>query len=155
MRTKNEKNALPITNIWIDADGCPRGVVRVTFAYAAALGLTCWTISNFHHQLEGDTHIVVDDRSQSVDMAILNRCKAGDLVITQDIGLAAIALGKKCRALGIYGQEYAEKNIGVLLEIRDQSAKFRRAGGRTKGPKKRTQSDDAAFEQGLKRVLGI
>ncbi|WP_018131174.1 DUF188 domain-containing protein [Effusibacillus pohliae] len=145
----------PVRNIWIDADGCPRGVIRITREYAEKLNIPCWTVSNFHHELAGDTHIVVDDASQSADLAILNRCQAGDLVITQDIGLAAMVLGKQCRALGICGQEYRPEEIALLLELREQSAKFRRAGGRTKGPRKRTSADDAAFAAGLKRILEI
>ena len=142
-------------NIWVDADGCPRGVVQTAREYANKLGVTCWTVSNFHHEFAGDTHIQVDDMSQSADMAILNRCQAGDLVITQDIGLAALVLAKKCKALGIYGQEYGEQEMPLLLEMREQSAKFRRAGGRTRGPRKRTPADDEAFAAGLKRILNL
>jgi uncharacterized protein YaiI (UPF0178 family) len=140
-------------SIWVDADGCPRAVLRIVREYAKKLGITCFTVSNFHHELDGDNHIVVDDKSQSSDMEILNRCQAGDLIITQDIGLAAMALGKKCRAIGIYGQEYLERDIELLLEMREQSAKFRRSGGRTKGPRKRSKENDLSFEAGLKRIL--
>lgn len=141
--------------IWIDADGCPREVVRITREYAARLGIKCWSVSNYHHEIPGETHIMVDDQSQSTDMEIINRCHAGDLVITQDIGLAAIALGKKCKVLGINGKEYVDHDMSILLEVRERSARIRRGGGRTRGPKKRTAADDAAFESGLKRSLGV
>lgn len=141
-------------NIWVDADGCPRNVVQITRSLAAEKEIPCWTVSNFHHEIQGENHLVVDDISQSVDMAILNRAHKGDLVITQDIGLAAMVLGKKCRALGIYGQEYVEENMPLLLEIREQSAKHRRSGGRTKGPKKRTAFDDETFKKTLMDIIG-
>lgn len=139
--------------IWVDADGCPREVLRITKECAAKKGVACWTVANFHHVFEGDTHIVVDDMSQSADLVIQNRSLPGDLVITQDIGLAAMVLGKKCRALGIWGQEYLPETISLLLEMREQSARFRKAGGRTKGPKKRTADDDRAFKQALERIF--
>lgn len=139
--------------IWVDADGCPRHVVQITRSLAAEKGIPCWTVSNFHHEIDGEFHIVVDDRSQSVDMTILNRCQKGDLIITQDIGLAAMVLGKKCLALGIYGNEYTENNMDLLLEMREQSARIRRAGGRTKGPRKRTSRDDEAFATALRKIL--
>ena len=141
--------------LWIDADGCPKRVVQIAKEMAAAKGMICWTVSNFHHELHGEHHLVVDDRSQSVDMAILNRVKRGDLVVTQDIGLAAMVLGKGCRVLGIYGQEYKQDNIELLLELREQSAKWRRAGKRTKGPKKRTAADDERFASALQEILQI
>jgi uncharacterized protein YaiI (UPF0178 family) len=143
------------TGLWIDADGCPKRVVQIAQEMAVAKGMICWTVSNFHHELQGKHHLVVDDRSQSVDMAILNRVKAGDLVVTQDIGLAAMVLGKGCRVLGIYGQEYKQDNIELLLEMREQSARWRRAGKRTKGPKKRTPADDERFANLLREILQI
>ncbi|BCJ86170.1 YaiI/YqxD family protein [Effusibacillus dendaii] len=142
-----------IITIWVDADGCPRRVVETAKRLAAENQVRCWTVSNFHHQIEGEFHITVDDTSQSADLYILNRCQLGDLVITQDIGLAALVLGKKCRALGIYGQEYREDTIDLILEMREGAAKHRRAGGRTKGPKRRTEADDAAFETALDHIL--
>jgi uncharacterized protein YaiI (UPF0178 family) len=139
--------------IWVDADGCPREVLRITREYAGKKGIACWTVANFHHVIEGDMHIVVDDMSQSADLVIQNKTLPGDLVITQDIGLAAMVLGKRCRALGIWGQEYLPETISLQLEMREQSARFRKAGGRTKGPKKRTADDDRAYKQALERIL--
>lgn len=154
-RMQSNESTIPgIGNIWIDADGCPRRVVQIAKELAAQLGIPCWTVSNIHHEFHGEQHVVVDGASQSVDMAILNRIKSGDLVVTQDIGLAAMVVGKHCRALGIYGQEYKSDSIPLLLEMREQSAKWRRAGNRTKGPKKRTAADDERFAGALRDILG-
>jgi uncharacterized protein len=96
---------------------------------------------------------VVGGDFQEADMKIMNLTEAGDIVVTGDGGLAAIALGKGARCLSPMGREFQREKIGFLLEEREIKAKFRRGGGRTKGPKKRTSEDDRQFEALLKKIL--
>ena len=74
-------------------------------------------------------------------------------VVTQDWGLASIVIGKGARCLSPTGQEFRSDRMAFLLEEREVKAKFRRGGGRAKGPRKRTREDDRRFEACLKKIL--
>ena len=87
--------------------------------------------------------------ADAVDFVLVNRVQAGDLVVTQDYGLAAMCLARGADALRQDGVFYTNANMDGLLESRHFSQKIRRAGGRTKGPKKRTAQDDQAYLSAL------
>ena len=91
--------------------------------------------------------------TDSVDFALVNRLSAGDVVVTQDYGLAAMCLAKGAAVLRQDGLEYTAENIDALLSARAAAQKIRRAGGRLKGPAKRTREEDRAFEQALDLLL--
>lgn len=139
--------------IYIDADGCP--VVRNTLKIAKECGIPCVIICDTAHRIEHDgaETIVVSQGADSVDFRLVNLISRGDLVITQDYGLAAMCLGKKTIVLHQDGKQYTEENISGLLEFRAISKKIRRSGGRTKNMPKRTQAQDLAFEAALRNIL--
>lgn len=110
-------------------------------------------MASFNHNIVSDRHVVVDSASQEADIKVLNLAEKGDIVVTQDWGLAAMVLGKQAKCLSPIGREYRPDNIEFLLEEREIKAKLRRGGGRTKGPKKRTLQDDLNFETGLEQLL--
>lgn len=139
--------------IWIDGDGCPKLAVRFTLEEGERRGLSVVLVTNVHHEQQAPGRLVVDGEAQAVDLAILNRMRAGDAVITQDIGLAAMVLGKKGYALNPSGEEYEEERMGLILELREAAARHRRGGGRTKGPKKRTSADEERFQRALLALL--
>lgn len=95
----------------------------------------------------------VDRSDQSVDLYIANHIRRGDIVVTQDFGLATIVIAKGAIALSQRGQEYDDSNIDYLMERRHELAKRRRGGGRTKGPKALTNEDRVRFQQKLTKVL--
>jgi uncharacterized protein YaiI (UPF0178 family) len=95
----------------------------------------------------------VGDDFQEVDMKIINLTEARDIIITGDWGLAAMVLGKGAECLSPMGREFRSEKIEFLLEEREVKAKFRRGGGRTRGPKKRTSEDDRRFEICLEQIL--
>jgi uncharacterized protein len=138
----------------IDADGCPRGVLQSCLRIGRRCGIQVYTVASFHHRIESDHHIIVGDASQEADLKVVNVTEKGDLVVTQDWGLAAIVLAKGANCLHPSGREYREETIDLMLEEREMKAKLRRSGGRTKGPPKRTQQDDRYFEHSLLRILG-
>jgi len=115
--------------------------------------LTVYLVTNIHHEGDATHRLVVDGRAQAVDLAIINRLVAGDVVITQDIGLAALVLGKRGYALHPDGREFISEEMPLVLEMREAAARHRRGGGRTKGPKKRTEADDRQFQAGLLQLL--
>ncbi|MEH7453904.1 YaiI/YqxD family protein [Gottfriedia acidiceleris] len=139
--------------ILIDADGCP--VVSETIKIAAEFKINVLLLCDTAHimQREGAETIVVSQGADAVDFALVNRVVNGDLVITQDYGLAAMALSKQAYVLNQNGFQYTNENIDSLLHTRYVSKKIRNAGGRVKGPKKRQKLDNANFENGLRKLL--
>ena len=140
-------------NVLIDADACP--VVNFAVALCKEYGVSCLLLCDTAHILhkEGATTYVFDKGSDSVDFALVNRVTPGDIVITQDYGLASMCLARKVHVLHQDGWEYTEFNISGLLEQRHAARKFRAAGGRTKGPSKRTNAQNEAFIRGLRTLL--
>lgn len=137
--------------IIVDADACPgRNIIeKVAEKYDLKVIMYC----DLNHVLRSDyknTEIIyMDSGFQSVDMKIANECKAGDIVVTQDYGVAAMVLGKKSLAINPKGYIYNNENIDRLLFERHLSGKARRGGGRTSGPKKRSDEDNKRLEDNL------
>jgi uncharacterized protein YaiI (UPF0178 family) len=139
--------------IIVDADACPRSALETCFRLAAEFSVEVFTVASFNHNIQSKNHFTVGDSSQESDIKVMNLTSPGDIVVTQDWGLAAMVLGKGAKALGVTGKEYAADTIEFLLEERELKARLRRGGGRTKGPKKRTALDDERFEKTLRRLL--
>ncbi|EGW39653.1 DUF188 domain-containing protein [Desulfosporosinus sp. OT] len=139
--------------IIVDADACPRNVLQICLTMAREHALPVWTVASFNHNIESDHHVVVGNASQEADIRVMNLAHAGDVAVTQDWGLAAMLLGKGVKCLNPGGKEFSTNNIEFLLEERELKAKFRRSGGRTKGPKKRVVEDDQQFEACLRNIL--
>lgn len=91
--------------------------------------------------------------ADSADFAIVERLQPGDVVVTQDIGLASMALGRGAAAIGVRGRVYAKATIDMDLFIRHEEKKVRRAGGRTRGPAAFTSEDRARFSRNLDELL--
>jgi len=140
--------------ILIDADGCP--VTDITIRIAKGHGIACLILCDTSHYFERDgaTTITIPKGADAVDFALVNMVRAGDIVITQDFGLAAMCLSKKATPINQDGMIYNDDNIGGLLEQRAMAAKVRRAGGRLSGPSKRTEEQNAAFALALGKLLG-
>ncbi len=139
--------------VLIDADACP--VVDIALSLCREFGVQCILFCDTAHRLDrsGAETMVFDKGSDSVDFALVNRILPGDLVITQDYGLASMCLSRGARILHQDGWEYTEYNIQALLFQRSESRKYRASGGRVKGPSKRTQAQNVAFAQGLRQLL--
>ena len=139
--------------VLIDADGCPVTdiAVRLCREYHIPCLILCDTAHEFHR--DGAQTLIFDKGADSVDYAIANRVHKNDLVITQDYGLASMCLSRGCRVLHQDGWEYTCDNIDALLLVRHESRKHRAAGGRFKGPKKRSAQQDHAFESTLHALL--
>jgi uncharacterized protein YaiI (UPF0178 family) len=139
--------------ILVDADACPKTVLTICQQIAKRAGVPICTVASFNHHIVSDHHVVVGSDPQEADMKIINLTEPGDIIITQDWGLAALALGKKALSLSPSGREYCPEKIEFLLEERETKAKIRRSGGRTKGPRKRNSEDDEKFSLQLERML--
>lgn len=139
--------------VLIDGDGCP--VVDIAVSLCRQRNIACLLLCDTAHQMhrEGAQTLIFDKGADSVDFALVNRVSPGDVVVTQDYGLASMCLAKSARVLHQDGWEYTEYNIQALLFQRSESRKYRAAGGRTKGPAKRKPAQDAAFSAALEQLL--
>lgn len=139
--------------ILIDADGCP--VVNETIKVAHKFNLEsiifCDTSHNFDQK--NVKVIVVSKGIDAVDFAILNNIEKGDIVITQDYGLASLVLSRNSYAINQSGMVYTNENIDELLYSRYISKKMRNSGARIKGPKKRDKSQDIIFKENLEKLI--
>ena len=137
----------------VDADACP--VVDIAVGLCKEFHIPCLLLCDTAHVMhrDGADTLIFDKGADSVDFALVNRVEAGDIVITQDYGLASMCLAKRARILHQDGWEYTEYNISGLMEQRHASKKFRMAGGRTKGPAKRKPEQDEAFGKALRQLL--
>ncbi|WP_040226540.1 YaiI/YqxD family protein [Bhargavaea cecembensis] len=139
--------------ILVDADGCP--VVNETIRTAGRLGVPVLLLCDTAHEMfrEGAETIIVSKGADSVDFSLVNRVDKGDIVVTQDYGLAAMVLAKGGRPIDQNGRLYTEGNIDSLLASRHFSRKVRDAGGRMKGPKKRRPEANIQFERNLEALI--
>ena len=139
--------------VLIDADACP--VVDIAVRLCKQYNIPCLLLCDTAHIMhrEGADTLIFDKGADSVDFALVNRAKTGDIVITQDYGLASMCLGKRVRVVHQDGWEYTEYNISSLMEQRHAAKKHRLAGGKTKGPAKRTRQQDEAFAAAFERLL--
>ena len=139
--------------VLIDADGCPVVDIAIGLcvSYKTPCLLLCDTAHAFHR--EGAETLVFDKGADSVDFALVNRVALGDIVITQDYGLASMCLARQATVMHQDGWLYTADNIDALLFQRHTARKHRAAGGRFKGPAKRTQEQDRAFSLAFGRLL--
>jgi uncharacterized protein YaiI (UPF0178 family) len=141
--------------VLIDADACP--VVDIAVRLCREYQTECLLFCDTAHEMqrEGAQTLVFDKGADSVDYALVNRVETGDIVVTQDYGLASMCLAKNARVLHQDGWQYTEYNIEALLFQRHVSREYRAGGGRTKGPAKRRNAQNQAFAAALRQMLDI
>ena len=141
--------------ILIDADGCP--VVDLTVQTAAKYKVSVLILCDTSHQIQRDgaQTLTFDKGADSVDFALVNRVHHGDLVITQDYGLASMCLARRARVLNQNGLEYTTDNMDALMLRRYENKKLLRAGKHPKGASKRTKEQDEAYKNALEKILQI
>ena len=140
--------------IYIDADACP--VTRIAEDIARKHGIPVILLCDTNHVLTSDysTVKVIGAGADAVDFALINLCQRGDIVITQDYGVAALALGKGAWAIHQSGKWFTDDNIDGLLMDRHLAKKARRSGKHhLKGPAKRMEEDDKRFAESFERLI--
>ena len=142
-------------DVLIDADACPRNVLQIVQRLQSKYEYGLVTVSSFNHVIGATNHITVGNESQAADIALINRVRSGDILVTQDYGLAAMALGKKAAAISPHGRIYSEETIDFLLEERNLKSRLRRGGVKTKGPTARSAEDDRRFEKNFEKLLSF
>ena len=146
-----------MATLFIDADACP--VTREAISAARARGLRVVVVANGTQNLEryasrtGVEAISVSSGRDAADFAVVERLAAGDVVVTQDIGLAAMAIGRSAGAISPRGRIFHLATIDAELAVRHAEAKLRRQGGRHGGPPKFTDEDREHFTEQLERLI--
>lgn len=141
--------------IFVDADACP--VVDIVEDIATKYNIPVTLLCDTNHVLTSDYSevIVVGAGADAVDYKLISICHRGDIVVTQDYGVAAMALGKGAYAIHQSGKWYTDENIDQMLMERHLNKKARRASSRNhmKGPRKRTDEDDQRFAESFEKLL--
>ena len=143
-------------HIWVDADACPSVIKDILFKAARRTKLPLSLVANHSMSVPPDKHITLTQVPSGFDAAddyIVEKCEAGDLVITNDIPLAADVLGKNALALNNRGEEYDKSSIKQILGMRDFMDTMRSSGEHTGGPKAFSQRDKQNFANALDRLL--
>lgn len=140
--------------IFVDADACP--VTRLTEEIAKKHSIPVMLLCDTSHLLTSEYSEVriIGAGADAVDLALINLCKSGDIVVTQDYGVAALALGKGAKAIHQSGRWYTEENIDALLMERHLAKKARKSSkNHLKGPAKRSKEDDKRYADSFERML--
>lgn len=142
-------------HIYIDADACP--VVDIVETIADKYYIPVTLLCDTNHVLYSDYSevIVVGAGADAVDYKLIGICHRGDIVVSQDYGVAAMALGKGAYAIHQSGKWYTNENIDRMLMERHLNKKARRGSHKNhmKGPKKRTEEDDVRFAQSFEKLI--
>lgn len=141
--------------ILVDADACP--VVGIVEDVAERYGVPVILLCDTNHVLQSDYSEVkiIGAGADAVDFALVGQCEKGDIVVTQDYGVAAMILGKGAYGIHQSGKWYTNDNIDGMLMERHMAKKARRGNSRhhLKGPSKRTEEDDKRFAKSLEQLV--
>lgn len=142
-------------HIYIDADACP--VTDIVEKIAQKFKLPVTLLCDTNHVLQSDYSevIVVGAGADAVDYKLIGLCHKGDIVVSQDYGVAAMALGKGAYGIHPSGKWYTDENIDQMLMERHLNKKARRSSKRNymKGPGKRTAEDDKRFAESFEKLV--
>ena len=141
--------------IYVDADACP--VIAIIENKAQKYNVAVTLLCDTNHVLTSDYSevVVVGAGADAVDYKLINICHKGDVVVSQDYGVAAMALGKGAYAIHQSGKWYTNDNIDRMLMERHLNKKARRSSNKAhlKGPKKRTKEADERFSESFERLI--
>ena len=143
--------------VYIDADACP--VTKIVEQVAKQYNIPVTLLCDTNHVLSSDYSDVkvIGAGADAVDFALVSMLEkdANDIVVTQDYGVAAMALGKNAFAIHQSGKWYTNDNIDMMLMERHLSKKARRSKSKNhlKGPKKRTEVDDIRFKESFEKMV--
>jgi len=144
-----------VMKVIIDADACPVVGIATEEAQMRNIPVVCVCDTSHVISEKNVQTVIVDKGRDSTDIAVVNICKEGDVVITQDYGVASMALAKKSKCINQNGLYYTENNIDSLMAMRHMASTERRKSSKhhLKGPKKRTSEDNENFRRAFIKLL--
>ena len=141
--------------ILVDADACP--IISIVEIIAKEHNIPVTLLCDTNHMLQSDYSevITVGAGADAVDFKLISICHKGDIVITQDYGVAAMILAKGAYGIHQSGKWYTNVNIDQMLMERHLNKKARRSSSKNhmKGPKKRTEEDDKRFSESFEKMI--
>lgn len=139
--------------IIIDGDACPSIPLIENIAIKYDIQVLIITDTSHNIVSEYSRVIIADKGSQSVDIKLINLVSKGDIVISQDYGVAVMTLGKNAYCISTKGLIFTNDNIDALMLNRHINQKLRNSGKHVKGPKKRTIDDDKNLIESLEQII--
>lgn len=142
--------------ILVDGDACPIKELIIDLAVKYSCRVTIISsMAHWSNRLNNKSvkEVTVDSYPEAVDMKIVNLARSGDLVITQDYGLAALLLEQGVEVLSPRGKLFTKQNIDYLLAKRHQADKLRRSGCKTKGPSEYSKNDQRRFKTAFIKLV--
>lgn len=142
--------------IWIDSDACPKPIKEVIYRASHRLSLPVFLVANSYMSVPPGTmvrSIQVDKGADVADQYIADHCGLKDIVVTQDIPLAARIVEKGAYAINPRGELYTEDNISERLVMRDLMKELRDGGMVTGGPAPFNPKDVEHFANSLNKIL--
>jgi uncharacterized protein YaiI (UPF0178 family) len=143
-------------HIWVDADACPHVIKDLLYRAANRWHIALTLVTNQSLRIPRSPYIHllrVPAGFDEADQAIVQRVRAGDLVVTADIPLAAQVVANGAHALNPRGQVYTPENIHEHLTMRHVMDELRQSGVQTGGPSPFSRRDRQAFANQLDRLL--
>lgn len=143
-------------HLWIDSDACPRVIKDIILKASERLQVPITFVANQSQAMPRsplNSFVQVDKGADVADSYIIANAKVGDLVVTQDIPLAAELVGAGIHAINPRGELYTTDNIRERLNMRDFMDNMRGAGLATGGPAPINDRDKQIFANSLDRLL--
>jgi len=139
-------------SIWVDADACPNVIKSILFRAAQRSKIMTTLVANQPLSTPNSAYVRAIQVPPGFDVAdneIVRRANQGDLVVTQDIPLAAELIALGVAVITPRGERLTKENIGGRLNIRDFMDTMRASGVVTSGPPALSQQDRQAFANSL------
>lgn len=140
--------------ILVDADACPVKAIIETEARNRRISVIMFVDTSHSIISDYSEVVMVSKGADAVDFALINRTHCGDIVVTHDYGVAAMALSKRAYPIHPNGKIFTDSNIDLMLMERHIAKKIRQSGERVgHNPKKRTIEQDERFRESLIQLL--
>ena len=143
-----------LVQLFVDGDACP--VKDEVYVVATRLGVRVALVANARLYVPpgfGVDLVVVGDGPDAADDWIAERARAGDVVVTADIPLAARCLASGARVLGPDGRPFTEDSIGGALATRELKSSLREAGIHSGGPRAISDKERSRFQSKLDELV--
>lgn len=146
----------PLFRLWVDADALPNVLREIILRASDRFLLEVIFVANQYLNIPRSTRISSMQVSQGADVAdqmIVDKMSANDIVVTQDIPLAAQVIAKGGVAIHPRGEIYTESNVKARLHLRDFMDTLRGAGVQTGGPAPMNERDKREFANALEQTI--